>query len=155
MWLPHTEVHAVGGITVQYPACLYSQVLMPTAIQQFLSLIQCFFDQKSCLQAALIYSHPLFHFPNPFQTSMQLCHQIALIHTIPTIYISTPYLFWKARYGTCRLFVYTFLLSNPFKSGYISYVVRKAFSRGSRCSRDRGNWFRGSGDIQAASWEWC
>ncbi len=47
--------YGVGGITIQYPACLYSQVLMPTAIQQFSSPIQCFFDQKSCLWAALIY----------------------------------------------------------------------------------------------------
>src|SRR5258707_14198483 len=107
---------------------------MPTAIQQFSSPIQRFFDQKSCLWAALIYSLPIFHFPNPFQTPTQLCHRIDLIHTIPTIYISTLYLFWKARYGTCRLFVYTFLLGKPFESGYVSYVVRKVFSRGSQRS---------------------
>src|SRR5258708_40254473 len=33
---------AVGGITIQYPAHLYSQVLMPTAIQQSSSPIQSF-----------------------------------------------------------------------------------------------------------------
>src|SRR5258708_25128344 len=128
----------VGGITVQYPACLYSPVLVPTVIPQFSLMAQCFFDheiqRKSCLWAALIYSLPIFHFPNPFQTPTQLCHQIELIRTIPTIYISTPYLFWKARYGTCRLFVYTFLLGNPFESGYVSYVVRKVFLRGFRRS---------------------
>src|SRR5258707_72213 len=135
---PPEPRHAVGGITVQYPACLYSPVLVPTVIPQFSLMAQCFFDleirRKSCLLAALIYSHPLFHFPNPFQTLTQLCHRIELIRTIPTIYISTPYLFWKARYGTCRLFVYTFLLGNPFESGYVSYVVRKVFSRGSQRS---------------------
>ncbi len=129
-----TPLHIVGRITIQYPAHLYSQVLMPTAIQQFSSPIQHFFDQKSCLWAALIYSLPIFHFPNPFQTLTQLYHRIELICTIPTIYISTPYLFWKVRYGTCRLFVYTFLLGNPFESGYVSYVVRKVFLRGSRRS---------------------
>src|SRR5260221_956376 len=129
---------AVGGITVQYPAHLYSLVLVPTVIPQFSFMAQRFFDheirRKSCLWAALIYSLPIFHFPNPLQTPTQLCHRIELIRTIPTIYISTPYLFWKARYGTCRLFVYTFLLGNPFESGYVSYVVRKVFSRGSRRS---------------------
>src|SRR5260370_8051031 len=88
-------------------------------------------EGKSCLLAALIYSHPIFHFPNPFQTPTQLCHRIELIRTIPMIYILPLYLFWKARYGTCRLFVYTFLLGNPFESGYVSYVVQKAFFRGS------------------------
>src|SRR5258707_2615122 len=110
----------------------------PQSYHNFHSWPNAFFDleirRKSCLLAALIYSHPLFHFPNPFQTLTQLCHRIELIRTIPTIYISTPYLFWKARYGTCRLFVYTFLLGNPFESGYVSYVVRKVFSRGSQRS---------------------
>src|SRR5258708_9955795 len=99
-------------------------------------MAQWFFDdeigRESCIWAALIYSLPIFHFPNPFQTLTQLCHRIELIRTIPTIYISTPYLFWKARYGTCGLFVYTFLLGNPFESGYVSYVVLKVFSQGSQ-----------------------
>src|SRR5258708_37967370 len=47
--------HIVGRITVQYPACLYSPVLVPTVIPQFHSWPNAFFDQKSCLWAALIY----------------------------------------------------------------------------------------------------
>src|SRR5258705_400045 len=109
----------VGGIIVWYPACLYSQVLMPAAIQQFSTSIQCFFDQKSCLWAALIYPLPIFHFPNPFQTLMQLCHRIEPVFTITTVLHSTLYLFWKPRYGSCRFFVYTFLLSNRFESGHV------------------------------------
>src|SRR5258708_24209467 len=68
-----------GGITVKSPARLYSPVLVPTVIPQFSLMAQCFFDleirRKSCLLAALIYSHPLFHFPNPFQTLTQLCQK--------------------------------------------------------------------------------
>ena len=86
-----TESDSVGGITVQYPAHLYSPVLVPTVIPQFSLMAQRFFDhkiqRKSCLWAALIYSLPIFHFPNPFQTPTQLCHRIELIRTIPTIYI--------------------------------------------------------------------
>src|SRR5260221_398507 len=92
---------------------------------QFSLKAQRFFDheiqRKSCLWAALIYSLPIFHFPDPFQTPTQLCHRIELIRTIPMIYILPLYLFWKARYGTCRLFLYTFLLGNPFESGYVGY----------------------------------
>src|SRR5260221_4900462 len=33
----------VGGITVQYPARLYSPVLVPTVIPQFSLMAQCFF----------------------------------------------------------------------------------------------------------------
>src|SRR5258708_33106154 len=84
------ESLGVGGITVQYPACLYSPVLVPTVIPQFSLMAQCFFDleirRKSCLLAALIYSHPLFHFPNPFQTLRQFSHAKKLIRPIPTIY---------------------------------------------------------------------
>src|SRR5258708_36719691 len=100
-------ITSVGGIIVWYPACLYSQVLMPAAIQQFSIPIQCFFDQKSCLWAALIYPLPIFHFPNPFQTLMQLCHRIDPVFTITTVLHSTLYLFWKPRYETSRVFVYT------------------------------------------------
>src|SRR5258705_12628548 len=109
---------AVGRIIVWYPACLYSQVLMPAAIQQFSIPIQCFFDQKSCLWAALIYPLPIFHFPNPFQTLTQLCHRIEPVFTITPELHSTLYLFWKPRYGSCRFFVYAFFLSNPFESGH-------------------------------------
>src|SRR5258708_39951289 len=105
--------NSVGGIIVCYPAHLYSQVLMPAVIQQFSTSIQCFFDQKSCLWAALIYPLPIFHFPNPFQTLTQLCHRIEPVFTITTVLHSTLYLFWKPRYGSCRFFVYTFFLSNP------------------------------------------
>src|SRR5258707_15097794 len=75
---PMSPLTGVGGITVQYPARLYSPVLVPTVIPQFSLMAQCFFDleirRKSCLLAALIYSHPIFHFPKPFQTLTQLCH---------------------------------------------------------------------------------
>ena len=36
----------VGRITIQYPACLYSPVLVPTVIPQFSFMAQCFFDHK-------------------------------------------------------------------------------------------------------------
>src|SRR5260221_12140719 len=104
-------MYSVGMIIVWYPACLYSQVLMPTAIQRFSSPIQHFFDQKSCLWAALIYSLPIFHFPSPFQTPTQLCHRIELVFTITMVLHSTLYPFWKPRYGSCRFFVYAFFLS--------------------------------------------
>ncbi len=103
----------VGGIIVQYPAHLYSPVLVPTGIQQFSFPIRHFFDQKSCLWAVLIHSLSIFHFPNPFQTPTQLYHQIELIRTITTVLHSTSYLFWKARYGTCRFFVYAFFSVTP------------------------------------------
>src|SRR5258707_5020415 len=112
----------VGRIIVWYPAHLYSQVLMPAAIQQFSTSIQRFFDQKSCLWAALIYPLPIFHFPNPFQTLMQLCHRIEPVFTITMVLHSTLYLFWKLRYGSCWLFVYTFFLSNSFESGTVLSV---------------------------------
>ncbi len=48
---------------------------------------------------------PIFCFPNPFQTLMQLSHRIEQILTIPTTLHSTPYLLWKARYRTCRVFL--------------------------------------------------
>src|SRR5258705_8085178 len=101
----------VGGIIVWYPAHLYSQVLMPAAIQQFSTSIQHFFDQKSCLWAALIYPLPIFHFPNPFQTLTQLCHRIEPVFAITMVLHSTLYLFWKPRYGSCRFFVYAFFLT--------------------------------------------
>src|SRR5260221_7548627 len=113
------EMSGVGGIIVWYPACLYSQVLMPAVIQQFSTSIQRFFDQKSCLWAALIYPLPIFHFPNPFQTLTQLCHRIEPDFTITTVLHSTLYLFWKPRYGSCRFFVYAFFLSYPFESGRV------------------------------------
>src|SRR5258705_1357321 len=43
--------------------------------------------------------------------------------------LSAPYLFRKARYGTCRFFVYTLLLDDNFDSKYVLYLVRKVFSR--------------------------
>src|SRR5258707_9568604 len=89
----------------------------------------------------------IFHFPNPFQTPTQLCHRIEEVFTITTVLHSTLYLFWKLRYRSCQFFVYEFLLSNRFESGHVLWVVRKVLSRRSRRSLDRGNWFRGSGDI--------
>src|SRR5258706_15163622 len=141
---PHIEVlrcqgasktrSVVGGITVQYPACLYSLVLVPTVIPQFSFMAQCFFDheirRKSCLQAALIYSHPLL-----------------VLH-------STPYLFWKVRNGTCQFSVYMLFLSGPFKPGHVLYIVRKVFSRQTQRRRNRENRFGGSRDIQCTSWEY-
>src|SRR5260370_3577498 len=53
----------------------------------------------------------IFHFPNPFQTPTQLCHRIELVFTITMVLHSTLYPFWKPRYGSCRFFVYAFLLS--------------------------------------------
>ena len=38
----HDHLSSVGGIIVWYPACLYSQVLMPAVIQQFSTPIQRF-----------------------------------------------------------------------------------------------------------------
>src|SRR5258708_40162029 len=110
----------VGRIIVWYPACLYSPILVPTAIQQFpIPNPMLFFDQKSCLWAALIYPLPIFHFPNPFQTLTQLCHRIEPVFTITTVVHSTLYLFWKPRYGTCQIFLYMLFLGNPFEPGHV------------------------------------
>src|SRR5258708_8416548 len=57
---------SVGRIIIWYPAHLYSQVLMPTAIQQFSSPIQCFFDHKSCLFG----QHSYIHSDIPFSKSI-------------------------------------------------------------------------------------
>src|SRR5258708_16025922 len=73
---------------------------------------------------------PIFCFPNPFQTSMQLCHQIELVLMITTVLHSTLYLFWKARYGTYRVFVYPFYPGNYDDSEHILYIVGKVFSIG-------------------------
>ena len=51
---------------------------------------------------------------------------------------SPSYLFWKARYGTCRFFVYTLLLDDNFDSKYVLYLVRKVFSRRIQRRRLRG-----------------
>src|SRR5258708_7450419 len=107
------EPYVVGRIIVWYPAHLYSPILVPTAIQQFPSPIQHFFDQKSCLWVALIYPLPIFHFPNPFQTLTQLCHRIEPVFTITTVLHSTLYLFWKPRYRSCQFFVYAFFSATP------------------------------------------
>ncbi len=124
----------VGRITIHYPAHLYSLVLVPTVIPQFSFMAQCFFvhkiRRKSCLQAALIYSHPLL-----------------VLH-------STPYLFWKVRNGTCQFSVYMLFLSGPFKPGHVLYIVRKVFSRQTQRRRNRENRFGGSRDIQCTSWEY-
>src|SRR5260370_33488114 len=58
--------------------------------------------------------------------------------TIPTTLHSPSYLFWKARYGTCRSFVYTLLLDDNFDSKYVLYLVRKVFSRRIQRRRLRG-----------------
>ncbi len=52
-----------------------------------------------------------------------LYHQIELDCTILMIYISTLYLFWKLRYGTCQLFVYMLFLSHPFKPGHVFWDI--------------------------------
>jgi len=75
-----------------------------------------------------------------------------LVLTITMVLHSTLYLFWKLRYRNCQFIVYAFFLSNPFESGHVLWVVRKVLSRRSRRSWDRGNWFRGSGDIRVSSW---
>ena len=103
----------VGRIIVWYPAHLYIPVLVPTAIREFSSSIQRFFDQKSCLWAALIYLLPIFHFPNPFQTLTQLCHRIELAFTITTVLHSILYLFWKPRNGSCRFLCLHALSRHP------------------------------------------
>src|SRR5260370_25564344 len=51
---------------------------------------------------------------------------------------SIPYLFWKVRYGTCRFFVYMFLLDDTFDSRHVLYLVRKVFSRRIQRRRLRG-----------------
>src|SRR5258707_5852826 len=48
---------------------------------------------------------------------------------IPMALLSAPYLFRKARYGTCQFFVYTLLLDDNFDSKYVLYLVQKVFSR--------------------------
>src|SRR5260221_8085034 len=103
---------------------------MPTAIQQFSSPIQCFFLIRN--PVSLGSTHiltPIFHFPNPLQTPMQLCHRIELVFIITMVLHSTLYLFWKPRYGSCQFFVYAFFLSNRFESTHILYVVLKVLSR--------------------------
>src|SRR5260370_18976137 len=69
---------------------------------------------------------------------MLLFHSIQLNLAIPTTLHSPSYLFWKARYGTCRFFVYTLLLDESFDSKYVLYLVRKAFSRRIQRRRLRG-----------------
>src|SRR5258708_1011410 len=78
------------------------------------------------------------YYLNRLQTLMLLFHYIELNLTIPTTLHSPSYLFWKARYGTCRFFVYTLLLDDNFDSKYILYLVRKVFSRRIQRRRLRG-----------------
>src|SRR5260370_3373813 len=62
---------------------------------------------------------PIFCFPNPFQTSTQLCHRIEPVLKITMVLHSTPYLFWKARYGTCRvLFTHSIRATPTIQSTY-------------------------------------
>src|SRR5258707_6810384 len=61
---------AVGGITVQYPARLYSLVLVPTVIPQFSLMAQCFFDLKIRRKILSSGSTHLFTSNIPFSKSI-------------------------------------------------------------------------------------
>ncbi len=65
---------------------------------------------------------------------------------------STPYLFWKARYGTCRVFVYPLYLGNTDDSEHVLYIVGKVFSIGIQRRWDLGNRPSSYGDIPELSW---
>src|SRR5260370_10173018 len=57
------------------------------------------------------------------------------------------YLYWGTESGSCRIFIYLFLLAQFFESWDDIWVVGKEFSRRVQLIRDRGNWFSIYGDI--------
>ena len=57
---------------------------------------------------AFLFRFPETLFPKVVRIVTKLYHKIELIRAISTVLFPPSYLFWNARYGTCRVFVYLF-----------------------------------------------
>jgi len=79
---------------------------------------------------AFLFRFPESLFPKVVRIAMQLRHKIELIQTISTVLFPPSYLFWKARYGTCRVFVYLLYPDGADDSEHALYIVGKIFSMG-------------------------
>ncbi len=107
----------VGGITVHYATCLQGQVLASGAFTLITGPTGMFF----------LFRFPESLFPKVVRIATQLSHKIELIQTISTVLFPPSYLFWKARYGSCRVFVYLFYPDGADDSEHALYIVGKIF----------------------------
>ncbi len=63
------------------------------------------------------------------------------------------YLFWKARYGTCWVFVYLFYPGGANDSECALYIVGKIFSMGVQRNWDRGDRLSSNGENAELIWK--
>ncbi len=79
---------------------------------------------------AFLFRFPESLFPKVVRIATKLYHKIELIRAISTVLFPPSYLFWRARYGTCRVFVYLLYPDGADDSEHALYIVGKIFSMG-------------------------
>src|SRR5258707_3318262 len=114
---------AVGGIMVHYATCLQGQVLASGAFTLIVG--------PECNHwNAFLFRFPETHFPKVVRIATKLYHKIELIQAISMVLFPPSCLFWKARYGSCRVFVYLLYPDGADDSEHALYIVGKIISMG-------------------------